>query len=501
MCARCIAGCLFALAGGLACDGEVDRDGDGGGEDDGVGEDRPDVPDTDGERLIARTIAFPGGMPVQIDWYDQELEAPCSFGLASDGRRRCIPRARPANLFYPGADCSGSGTLVVQVEPPCETGAEQFALVSEQMSCAVTTRTFRLGTPYGGRLYSRGADGSCYEVFPAPLSSYHEAEVVAPSALVAAEHAPVGAGRLRRYVDFAEDGAREHTPEFRDTELGATCTFTWASDRVERCVPDEPSTDHGYRVSTDASCSLDAMWIPACGDSTFITLLGDLNACVPTHHAYELGELLPVDAPLYAKFEGECSRIDADPDGATWRYAEVDASRMVGPEIELRGEGRVRGRWALLEGGGAVFRGWYDTSLEAMCTRQTVGDGSSLCLPDHTASVNSLNFFSDPLCSQVRTVVWTGQECADDTDIARETTLGSNQCTVHAFYEIGGPVKGDLFTFDYDPDTDISTCRAATEAERAARRDVGDPIDLGAFESALMPAVSAPRRPSDSDRR
>jgi hypothetical protein len=72
---------------------------------------------------------------------------------------------------------------------------------------------------------------------------------------------------------------------------------------------------------------------------------------------------------------------------------------------------------------------------------------------------------------------------------------------VNEFYEIGGPVKGDLFTLEYDPDTDISTCRAVTDAERAARREVGDQIEPAAFESALMPAVSAARRPSGNDRR
>jgi hypothetical protein len=475
---------LFAVGGALGCASDADGDDDGAPEDDGVEPpDRPDVPDTDGDRLIARTFSFPGGTPVQTSWYDQELEAPCSFGVAADGQLRCIPQARQASLYYPGADCSGSGPLIIQVLPPCEAGAEGFALVSEEATCPASTRAFRLGALHGGRVYSRRPDGSCYEVWRDPATTYYEAEEVAATGMVAAERAPVGAGRLRRYVDFAEDGARQHTSEFRDIELGGTCTVTWATDGVERCVPGDSPIYPTFPASSDASCSDDVTWVPPCWQSKFIGLEQELSGCGESHRAYELGEILPEETPLYFESDGECFQLEDEfGQGTIRRFTEVDPSRMFGPEIELRGEGRVRDRWAVLDDGTAVFRDWFDSSLETSCIPLTVDDGSSLCVPDHMAFVDSSNYFSDPDCSQVRTVTGTGDDC--DVSIAHLVTIGSDHCQGHHFYGIGGPVEGDLFVIDYDPDTDSSTCRSVDDADRTHMREVGEEIDPDAFERA-----------------
>lgn len=472
---RLIAGCLVCLCSSTGCG----SDGAGG----------PDLGrgDVDGDRLVGRNLSFPGGSPIQVGWYDQELAAPCDFRAAADGQLRCVPQARIGTLYYSSPDCAGSS--VMQVEPLCGAGAAAFALILDFAACPARARVFRLGEPdTSGRVYVLAGGGECIEVTQADGFSYHAVEEVAPGELVAAEHTPVGAGRLQRYVDVAQDGAQRLTSELRDTELADDCTFTRAADGSLRCVPGETSLDTDFTATSDTTCAGEAALVSPCVQSGF-AVRDDPDACDESTLVYELGEALPDGLALYREIDGVCQEVENELQGAVMRWVgpEVDPSELVGAELELSGDGRVQERWARLADGTRVFHDFWDSELETTCAGRMLQDGTIVCSPSTSLVVDSYEYFSDPECDQPRSVVVGGQACAAEGAIAYAYVRDPPECPEYRFHRIAGEVAGDIFILNRD----TSECRALTGSERATLGEVGEEIDPGSFEVASPGSVLA----------
>jgi hypothetical protein len=460
-------GCLLALGGALACD-----DGSARG---------PDLVrgDADGARLVARTLTFPGGASVQVGWFDQELETPCDFELAADGRLRCLPAARQGTLGYSSPDCAAS-SKIMGVDQLCEGGPETLALVRRGDSCAREARVFRLGDlDTSGHFYYADQEGVCREITRSDRLSYHQAEEIPPNNMVIAEHTALGEGRLQRYVDAARDGAQRLTTEFRDTELDDDCVFTSADDGKLRCVPGETSLDKSFTATPDPSCVGEAVFLPACRQSSF-ALRRDPMTCDGRILVYELGDMIGAGRILYREIDGECVPVenpDVDDTVMRWVGAEVEPPALVDAELELVGDGRVRGRWARIEDDSMVFVDFWDTLLETTCSGLTLQDGSIVCAP--TSMLDIASYFSDPACLDARSVAAADGVCPAEGAFIRTFDANPPACAELRFHAVGAEVEGDLFYLNGF----TNECRAVGEAQRATLREIGEEIDPD-FEAA-----------------
>jgi len=450
--------CLLFVSGAVACS-----------DDGGPGLERGDV---DGDRLVARTLSYAGGSAIQIDWYDQELETPCEFREAADGQLRCLPRARSARLGYPSADCE-EGSLLIELYPLFDEPSANFAVRVDSQACPSTQRVFRIGAKQGGPIYFIHSDGACREGGSWEELEFHLAEEVAPEEMVAADHVPVGEGRLQRYVDAARDGAQQSTSQFHDIELDDSCSFAMASDGSERCLPDRIQVSP---FTPDATCVRRAVQTRPCRQSNF-AWQADESTCGDTRRAYRLGDEAAIELPLYYEVGGICRAADNEqqwPDlVGRWVGAELEPSGLVGADLELRGAGRVRDRWAVLADGTSVFRDWWDSELESTCSGLRLQDGTTVCMPERMPWVDAESYFTDFECTKATSVV-VRNDCTTDVSLAVDVNYASILAyPEYRFHGVAGPVDGDLFILN----ADTSECRAVSEAERAQLRSAGAEID------------------------
>lgn len=364
---------LLCACGDDEVEGACEPDADGGAD------------SADGCRLSARYVSFEGGEPVHVGWYDSVLETPCEFEVAADGLLRCLPDGAGYWQHFSSPDCEASSVLV---RVPVWYGATPaFTLELDFNSCPLRRRVFRVGPEHDGPVYDGIGPGMCREVeASADIVDYSLGEEVDPAELVSAEREARGDGRLQDYVLVAEDGARQPTWQFRDTELGDDCVFGAAADGSYRCMPGDLRLGRAIDpVFADEACSQEVALGESCSQSTF-GLRPDHRACEERWTAYELGESIDRSVVFIVDGEGECSGVQITPDEGEPRIVrsvagEVDPAELVGVEPELRGEGRVRGRWAELDGGRDVFLGWFDTVTDCPCQLDTIPGEPGEC-PD-----------------------------------------------------------------------------------------------------------------------
>ena len=70
-----------------------------------------------GSRLHARFTDGGGGARRFDGWYDSQLATPCSFRLAEDGVKRCIPMADTVDTAPPYADAACTMPVTTYVSP------------------------------------------------------------------------------------------------------------------------------------------------------------------------------------------------------------------------------------------------------------------------------------------------------------------------------------------------------------------------------------------------
>lgn len=85
----------------------------------GPGDGRPGMDFTSGSRLKARYLVAEDGSRTLLGWHDSMLDVNCSFQLAEDGARRCLPEdLRPSSIrAFSDASCTNE---VFYVSSTCD---------------------------------------------------------------------------------------------------------------------------------------------------------------------------------------------------------------------------------------------------------------------------------------------------------------------------------------------------------------------------------------------
>lgn len=434
----------------------------------------PDAPWVAGDRLSVREIAFPGGEPVQVGWYDEELRTPCTFRRAADGQVRCLPQTGVFDFHaFASPDCSESSALARRSNRCGPTPT--FATTPGLSNCPAEAHVFRLGERYTGDRFIRVGEDCLLDEFEDENADFYErGEEIAPDEMVAGERIPSGSSRLKRYMMTAEDGAQGPDAPFVDSDLGDDCFFFAAADGSQRCIP----IGHGFSIPpdqfSDENCSQPALDAHQCPDSSLAVGI-DESACELRFSVFELDPPI-ANATVYSKDGEECRAVDTRTDSSQFRPIgeEVPPSALIAGEPELRGEARVRSRWIRLAGMSSLFDGWWDTEFDTRCSLMSLEDGDTVCAPSDTALISDFAYFSGRSCRMAVTVVVLREACEREL-IARQFVDG---CPQTRFFRVAGPVDGELYT--RDPNT--SNCRAVTDMERARLRRPGEEIPLSELE-------------------
>ncbi len=116
--------------------------------------------------------------------YDSALGVECAVGVAADGSLRCIPSGAYITHLFSDPGCSVPLDVAIDVPPlNCPTPMPAFAVAIDSTTCGGTTRSFRVGAPFGGALFGGSPAACSAETALGPVFSVAE---MSPSELAAA---------------------------------------------------------------------------------------------------------------------------------------------------------------------------------------------------------------------------------------------------------------------------------------------------------------------------
>jgi hypothetical protein len=257
-----------------------------------------------------------------------------------------------------------------------------------------------------------------------------------------------------------------------DTERGEECTFTVASDGVERCLPS--SLDEAPRVSyLDAQCEHPVVDVPEprCDrDARYAAGIGGADCRNPggRTRAYEIGEQIPTPVEVYGRYGDACGPVES----VGTRYHEVeeiDPRAFVAARREVVPRTETLGTEMLVTDDGLRFPvRVHDLQRDRPCSflqvdedtfseRHCLGNVANLgarAAKDAQCSEPLANFNS--FACGAPELVYGEQEdiCAPEPLFEIGETISEvwvenldNQCVEYegglAFYEIGAPTRAD----------------------------------------------------------
>jgi hypothetical protein len=191
--------------------------------------------------------------------------------------------------------------------------------------------------------------------------------------------------RLRAHV--AHGGAAQLFLGWRDTQLGADCAFTAASDGRIRCLP--TTTVRAFFL--DASCTQRAVAVPTCAEPPR-WVVEQSGGCDPVFGARDAPSIVralgaeQTAKALYSMESGRCARRAALPDTRIFAAGDVvDPGIFVAATVEdVPRDARLSARTYVGEDRSIQPAGIVDAEL-GPCRPPPVGVEDSLCLPTSLA--------------------------------------------------------------------------------------------------------------------
>ena len=408
---------------------------------------------TSGSRLRARITDAGGGARRFDGWYDTVLASPCTFRLAEDGVRRCIPMGDSTNYDPPYADPACTMPIITYVSPtqealfyaaaagtspPIACGADLSTLAATASSDIIVS-SWRIGAaqPVPAAVYGRDASGACTAKTLLPdVTSVYPIEKVAPGEMVAVSKTrvePRGASLVVQIFD-ADDGSSMVGWTY-DVAHEQPCLWSWVVGATGdyRCYGVTSSSD-----PFDASCTPGGGG--RCADDLIFSQFDYCNPAVFT-------------------------RVGANSCEA------VDASEMPALDSDLIGTGRIRlvvtrasddtrpltvnpALWA--DSGRYKAGPFFDTERQLPCAERTMDDGTVRCL---TTDVLTADAYSDESCTTLIAGKRTDDTCAAHGPTPPPRFAVTNWQSPGRIYALGAEIPPGTAYF-LSTTTDPPTCEA-----------------------------------------
>lgn len=208
-----------------------------------------------GSRLAPIVASAEGGADYLLDWFDLELQTPCTFTPSTDGRLRCLPRSQ-GSIRYADPACTQPVATPEQRSCPGAALESEPRFFWQASGCATEVYRPASAAPVGeGSAYLRASNGGCQLDVESRLGPQSlRLEQAPPSEWVAAALGPGATERspgMKPWLLTAEDGAWE-IRGFFDTQRGTPCALPENHAGVaDRCLP-MPHAE--LPVRSDAVC-------------------------------------------------------------------------------------------------------------------------------------------------------------------------------------------------------------------------------------------------------
>jgi hypothetical protein len=428
------------------------EEGDLGGADSGddVGPDMTqqegysDPTGASGTRLKRRYLEGDTGAYMTVDFYDTELETPCTFREAVDGTMRCMP-PRDFTVQLSFADSGCTEPVYDASDYACDQGWARNWYTSE-----IYRRTDTPAVLSGDLYYVTSFSGECERLGPPSASAdYFVAELMPSAQFVrgTVDAQSRADGMVARYLD-GDDGSRLLHETVHQTR-GYACDF----EETGHCLPPSYQTRPGYLRYEDPGCTDPVYGFRGTEPPPIITNPGiDQPVCDREPTYYERGSVVTAD-PLYDVNDmGDCEAVTVFSNYTYYRQGPaIPLSEFPEASVALEGTGGIAARRYVDADGaplGQVHEFW-DASLDEGCDPMETPDGNVRCVSRDRGIVEWARY-SDPACTESSRI--GGASCVGaeprilaESD-ARNCVLEGRRKLLGA-YETGANI-GDTYYFD-----------------------------------------------------
>lgn len=384
--------------GGVPASEDAGSGGEGGTADELL-PDEPDNGTRSGTRLKAEWYDF-SGTRVFADFYDTELEAPCSPGPWSDGKVYCIP-VSDAALGYAADSCKEADMLGhVSFNQACPAPSPGYLVLRADASkCSVATEhVYRLAaTPTDLTQYWAPQNGGCAGPFSTGFNSdtFQVTGEVMASDLVEFTREPLtDPGKLSRQYISTADGARLAIAP-HDGELDADCTLKPAhSDASQGFCP--PSDSKDVNFFSDMGCRDGLVSAPAaCSKPAFARQVVDRSCAQGASNYYRVADVTQPES-VFVGTDTVCQSIKLSSGNKLYGLgdpAPVQALTRAPDHVAGKNLQQIYfsdGKKRFLD------QRLYDTAHDTECQVDVQRDGTIVCVPFGS----SVSAFYDDTCTE-----------------------------------------------------------------------------------------------------
>lgn len=420
----------------------------------------------DGVRLKMTYAVTPGGLEAPVEWYDRDLQQPCSFRRASGGELHCLPSTPVSSSEYWEEGCAGQPVMHhVADSVPGPLFFTVSGPIDAEYPCRNNERYFRAGErlPPETRLFQkRGSD--C--VFTTTVGSnriYRLGEEVPVETFVRGtrrtKRSQDPGAKLALTVVEAQDGALEPVG-WQDLASGKECQARETADGKVRCLP------HSYSIGPNQFAG------PTCREPTVSTshrpsacwpapefaARYDDRTCRPQFTLYELG---PRTNDVYHRDHEDACVPVADRNGGEVQFHTV--GRRIPPErfgvLEQQLQilpGQRLAATIVSGGGGLAKLDWlYDIAEQAPCKPLKMDDGTLRCINNVNVAAPIVYSYADPACQELLFAT-RHNVCLPSVVVERWSGLEPR------LYRVGAVHVGKVYRIDYQ---NVDECYEDTEAQ------------------------------------
>jgi hypothetical protein len=369
-----------------------------------------------GSRLHA-SVYVSGTAKLFKTWHDMQLDTDCAFGLAEDGKLRCVPTG-PLTIRFSDAGC----TKPLLNASPCD-GTPKFSGIGSSVSCPTQgPAIYRLGPKLAAApaMAYEMKDTTCTAVMQSSDGDFYEG-------IAKVDAATLVEGTLtreKRSADLSVEVVRgtENSVETRgivQTQGGYHCSlYLPFEDIPQRCWPENVAYQEVF--FSDSACQTSVAFKPGYG-----TYCHENPAAVqiePDTPPKCFSDKEPSFAMVGAKAGGSVYRKDGpqgmcmanppvEPTSTFWTIGTSIANSSISQLVTKdEGTGPVQVRAITAATGERLRSGvFYDTARKATCRPARAGDGQLRCLPFVNGWAQSYAF-GDDQCRQP--VLALGAGCA-----------------------------------------------------------------------------------------
>jgi hypothetical protein len=364
------------------------------------------APDYASGSRIHAVVFVSGSAKLFKTWHDTQLDTDCTFGLAEDGKVRCVPTAA-LTIRYSDAGC----TKPLLNASPCD-GTKFLGIGSSIMCPTQAPAIYRLGPklPAPAMVYEM-KDRTCTAAMPSSDGDFYEG-ITKIDAATLVEGATTREKRSSTFsVDVVRgaDGSIE-TRGIIQTPAGYKCSLDLpAQDIPKRCWPENVAYKEVF--FSDANCQASVAFKASYGTYCHEDPVAVQVETAPTTPMCFTHQD-PTFTEVGAKFAGMIYRKDSaqgmcmvdppvDPASTFWAPGDaIPASSFAELATKDEGTGPVQMRAIFASTGERLRSGVFvDTMRQAPCRPVHAGDGQLRCVP-FVDPVSVAYAFDDDQCKQ-----------------------------------------------------------------------------------------------------